>query len=290
MEMAQIEAFLRVVNEGTVSRAAVSMQRNQSTISMRVAKLERSLGAKLFERVGNRMVLTSAGQSLLPMAERMLALRLEATQRVRAATSNAAILAIGANSWSASSVLPGIVEEFHKVEPDTVLEVQVHSTPALASLLTEGRVEVAFLNPRLSNHVLKEITTVSERCVLVGPEKVEPIAVEDLFGMSFVSYTVGPLLDAQLQLQLSVGRELNVIARSNSAQFVRDLVRGGVGVAFLPQSIVAEDIRSGAVKAISIRDFEMPYWSVSLVSSRTRRPRRELRALIEIVKEGFRKR
>jgi DNA-binding transcriptional LysR family regulator len=224
------------------------------------------------------------------MAERMLALRLEATQRVRATTSNAAILAIGANSWSASSVLPGIVEEFHRVEPDTVLEVQVHSTPALASLLTEGRVEVAFLNPRLSNHVLKEITTVSERCVLVGPEELGPIAVGDLFGMSFVSYTVGPLLDAQLQLQLSVGRELNVIARSNSAQFVRALVRGGLGVAFLPQSIVTEDIRSGAVKALSIRDFEMPSWSVSLVSLRPRRPRRELRALIEIVKEGFRNR
>ncbi len=83
MEIAQLEAFVRIVTEGSITRAGIALQRNQSSISMRLAALEHSLGTMLFERSGRRLVLTAAGRAFLPYAEKILELRAESERETQ---------------------------------------------------------------------------------------------------------------------------------------------------------------------------------------------------------------
>lgn len=58
-------AFLVTAEEGTLSAAAKALGMTQSTLSRQVAALEAEMGITLFERVGQRLVLTDSGMELL---------------------------------------------------------------------------------------------------------------------------------------------------------------------------------------------------------------------------------
>ena len=140
MDIPQLEAFLKVVTEGGVSRAALSLGKSQSTVSMRIAGLESFIGAPLFQREGSRMVLTTSGKSLLPVAERIMQLREQGMRQARAAQAdNRTELSVGANTWTSSQIMVRIAEAFTTIDPGTNLQIQVHSTPALQACYLRER-------------------------------------------------------------------------------------------------------------------------------------------------------
>ncbi len=104
MTFEQLETFVRVARARSFSRAAVVLDLAQPTLSGRIAQLEGELGAPLFLRRGRAVDLTEAGRTLLPFAERMLALRSEASAETRrAATGGLGRLIFGANPHAAST-------------------------------------------------------------------------------------------------------------------------------------------------------------------------------------------
>ena len=66
MELKYLNTFQTIVGEGSFSKAAEKLSYTQSTITFQIGQLEQALGAKLFEKLGRRMVLTKAGEQLLP--------------------------------------------------------------------------------------------------------------------------------------------------------------------------------------------------------------------------------
>lgn len=73
MELRTLSYFVAVVDAGTVSAAAERVRVTQPSLSRQVRQLERELGVELFERHGGRLVLSSAGRSLVPLARDVLA-------------------------------------------------------------------------------------------------------------------------------------------------------------------------------------------------------------------------
>lgn len=86
MELRTLTYFVAVVDAGTVSAAAERVRVTQPSLSRQVRQLERDLGVDLFERHGGRLVLSSAGRGLLPLARDVLASAdaLRTAARVRA--------------------------------------------------------------------------------------------------------------------------------------------------------------------------------------------------------------
>ncbi len=64
MDLKQMQYFLRIAQEGNVTRAARQLNIVQPALSMQIAKLEKSLGKPLFYRVSRGMSLTPAGEAL----------------------------------------------------------------------------------------------------------------------------------------------------------------------------------------------------------------------------------
>src|SRR5690242_11455680 len=73
IDLDQLSAFIAITEGGTVTAAARKLHRTQSAISRRLALLEDALNARLFHRLGAKLVLTDCGRAFLPYAERAIA-------------------------------------------------------------------------------------------------------------------------------------------------------------------------------------------------------------------------
>jgi DNA-binding transcriptional LysR family regulator len=72
MDLVQLKSFAEVAERGTVAAAAQALGYTAPAVSQHLAKLEAGVGTPLFDRVGGRLALTTAGTALLPIALEML--------------------------------------------------------------------------------------------------------------------------------------------------------------------------------------------------------------------------
>ena len=72
MDLKYLETFKTIIEEGSYARAADKLGYTQSTITFQVQQLEQELSIKLFEKIGRRMQLTKAGETLIPYVEETL--------------------------------------------------------------------------------------------------------------------------------------------------------------------------------------------------------------------------
>ena len=82
MTLQQLQYFLAAVEHGSFSAAADTLHMAQPSLSEQVRRLEAELGVELFARVGRGLVLTEAGETLRPYAERVVADAEEARESV----------------------------------------------------------------------------------------------------------------------------------------------------------------------------------------------------------------
>jgi DNA-binding transcriptional LysR family regulator len=284
MDIGQLEAFLRVAAEGSVTRAAILMNKSQSTISVRIANLERYLGTRVFEQRGRRLELTSAGQALLPIAEQMLEFRQMGTELARAANTEAwSRVSVGANNVTASYLATTIARAHFATAPRVRLEIHVHSSQTLTSLLLEGRIDVAFVNPLLTTQVLRQLTSYHDRSALVRSAAFRMNG--QLADNPFLSYSLGPVKEAMRLLELAIGHRITVAVESNSSSLIHTLAMEGMGLAILPVSLIGSSLATGELKEVHVPGFNAPDWPVSFVAAPSRHFRAETRAFIDLVTE-----
>src|SRR5690242_11550146 len=112
-----LRAFVAVVDHGGFTRAARSLNRTQSAVSMQIMRLEGATATPLFERGGRAPVLTRAGEALLGYARRILDLNDEAV-RVLDGARIAGTVRLGAIDDYAACVLPEVIARFSEHYPD----------------------------------------------------------------------------------------------------------------------------------------------------------------------------
>src|SRR5262245_11569011 len=88
MEMHQLRYFVAVARTGSFSRAAEHCHVSQPSLSQQIQKLERSVGQRLFDRLGRRAALTDAGRLLLDRAQGILESVDDVERRLRDADDN----------------------------------------------------------------------------------------------------------------------------------------------------------------------------------------------------------
>jgi len=127
-----LRVFLALAQAGSLRRAARALRLGQPTVVRHLRQLERALGARLFERRPDGHRLTSAGQDLVPLAQRM-AETATAIDRRRAALSHDAggAVRVAAGEWAAHFLAPRLVR-LASTHPELTVELaEVHVEPDL---------------------------------------------------------------------------------------------------------------------------------------------------------------
>jgi DNA-binding transcriptional LysR family regulator len=146
MDFNRLLVFHTVARHLSFSRAADDLYTSQPNISRQIAKLESELGATLFDRVGNRVVLTDAGRLVEEHARRTFELNGDLTRSLNELKGlERGYLRLAAGSTSGSYILPQAIAGFLRQHPR--LDVSLHIGNSLSALqrVLQGEADLAFV-------------------------------------------------------------------------------------------------------------------------------------------------
>lgn len=142
MELKYLQTFLSIVEEGGFTKAAEKLNYTQSTITFQMGQLEQELSTKLFEKIGRRMVLTKAGEQLVPYVNEVLC----SVDKLRYFEADLADcqgdLHIGVAETQLCYRLPGIIGEFTRQTPKARLFLQSMNCYVIRDALLDGTLDL----------------------------------------------------------------------------------------------------------------------------------------------------
>ncbi len=145
MEIQQARVFLAVAREGSLSAAARRLFRTQPTVTMAVQKLEREIGARLFERVGHGVRLTGPGRLFLESVGPLIEQWDRARSRLQESGDGVVRgpVQIGAAEAALLYLLPGPIRSFLKRHPGAEVFVRHQSAEDSLAMLRQGEIDFA---------------------------------------------------------------------------------------------------------------------------------------------------
>lgn len=134
LTLRQLQIFIAVVQTGSTTAAALSVALSQSATSAALSELEAALAARLFDRVGKRLVLNDNGRALLPQARSVLdgARNIE-TEFASEGGGLGARLRLGASTTIGNYLLPALIAGYHKVLPGVGMDIAIGNTLDICS-------------------------------------------------------------------------------------------------------------------------------------------------------------
>lgn len=290
MNSDDLECFLRVATYGSLSRAAIEMGTNQSTVSRQMMRLQAAAKTRLFHRGGHGIQLTDAGHALLAYARQVTITIEEAQRAVEAFSSQGPSEAIIAAHPTIASILFGqlglrLQRQFPNTKIRFVEGVGVH----ILSLLTAGEADLAILYSQPSVTGIKVETLLTEPVWLIAPpahthigQSVPPQYLGQL-PMILPSAPHGLRMMAE---SFAHGSDvsLNVIMESNtSISVTKRLVQMGCGYTLLPLAAVQDEVATGRLRAVRLEGVHAER-NVVLAFSQNRAPLGHLRAITQIIR------
>jgi DNA-binding transcriptional LysR family regulator len=142
IDIGLVRTFLAVVELGGVTAAANSLGVSQAAASQQLKRLEETLGCRLFERVGRRLVLAPAGERLEAQARRLLALNDEVWSAMRTPSFEGEVR-LGVPYDIIASFVPPILRRFAKAQPRVRVSLVCEDSRVVRQALRSGGVDLA---------------------------------------------------------------------------------------------------------------------------------------------------
>ena len=248
MTLHQLRIFLAVAQTATLTRASKQLGLAQPSLSQQLARLEDSVGTRLFDRTRNRMELSDAGRVLLRHAQSILREVSEAEAGLRefAAGKRAIVRIAGLNSV-VKALLPDALRHCGGMRP--ALEVDIHeAAPAeVLEMLYSRQADIGLIGAdsvAQSSIGFRQVPIVEDPYVFAVPKAIRLASIRDLDGApesaarvlnSAIEFNFGT--QHTLRVQQWYQRVLpshRIVAHCRTYDVALELVRAGFGVCLVP--------------------------------------------------------
>ena len=292
MEILQLETFLAVATYGGFHRAADALRISQPAVSARISTLEESLGTRLFEREHGKFSLSIAGKALRPHAEQVLrqvAIARQAVHEMYPIAGGA--LPIAASLSICTYLLPEVLKKYQEKHPNVIVSVRSGNSSQVLKMVLDGEVDLGIA--RSLNH--PEVETIQLRddpLILVGHPRHPALArkkvrLEELESMPIISYDRGSsdwtLMNGLFRRD---GLLPNVVLEVETIEACKRMVLRKLGLAFLPQIAVVEELRRGRLCPLEITDSEPLRRSLDVILPRRRPLSKSAKELVAGLREA----
>ena len=242
MDLVDLRTFETVARLGSMSRAASELHTVQSNVTARIRALEHELGAALFERHARGVLVTPAGQRVLPIAGRIAKLVAEASSAASDEGTPSGSLRLGSLETTAALRLSPLLTEFAATYPEVRLAVSSGTTGGLLRDVVDARLDGAFVAGPVTHRELVQEPVFEEELVLVSsPAVVSPAQLADIVELRTVVFHYGCSYRQRLENYLArIGVVSSRPLEFGSLDAILSCVAAGVGVTLLPRGVVAE--------------------------------------------------
>jgi DNA-binding transcriptional LysR family regulator len=279
MELRQIRSFLSIAETLHFGRTAELIHLSQPALSLQIRALEEEVGVRLFERNRRKTTLTAAGSAFRDEAAAALSQLEQAIRRARlAASGKLGLLRIGFVSTVGSEIVPNIIRQFRKSNPEVEFSLRNILTAEQVQMVERGSLDVGFLRMPVGEHSALDVVTVHrEPFVLVVPSshklaKRKSVRLREVAGQDFVMYerTYAPGFH---DLMYGIFRDARIVPNVSQTAveipMLLSLVASGMGITIAPLSVVKHSAAS--VVACNILD-RIPMSEIGIAVRRGARP------------------
>jgi len=287
MELHQLRYFCAVARTGNFTRAAEQEHVAQPSLSQQILKLEDELGAKLFDRLGRKAMLTQFGEAFLLRAQRILRELSEAKCEIQElAGGNKGALVLGTIPTIAPYFLPLRLALFARQYPDVQVSVVEEITSVLLTRLHEGKIDIALVALPVHGDGLVCTELTREPLYAVLPEN-HPLAnsasisLRDIQDAPFILLKDGHCFrDTAVAACRRARLRPNVVFESGHFATVLAMVSAGMGLSIVPEMAVEK--RPGC-RFLPLSD-DRSYRRIGLVHLKNHFQTHSQRALVECLR------
>jgi len=241
----QLQYFVAVAEQGTVSGAAQSLSISQSAVTDAIKDLEQDLGVELFERHRRGLSITQKGHQFMRHATRILAGVSDARRSfAEEEAPQSGVLHLGVTSLVAGYVLSDLLARYRRAFPSVEVTAIEDNGDYLEHLLVGGELDVAVMV--ISN--LRDRVALQAEIFETSPYRLwlplghrlggaDIINVADIASEPLIMLTVDETEEYTGRLLGALGARPHVAFRTRSVEAVRSLVATGAGIALLPDLI-----------------------------------------------------
>jgi DNA-binding transcriptional LysR family regulator len=294
MDTRQLAAFCAVVERRSFSQAADRLGVTQPAISLQVRALEKRLGAQLLDRSGRRVEPTEAGWRLYRGAQRLLQLEEQLLDEVAAEGEGALTgeLSIGASTGPAAIVVPVLLCEFQRRNPDVKVALEVHDTQAVVELVADRELELGIVGAARRHRGVQFEPFLRDEVILICPPghpfAGRTVSIDELRGASLIVMQEGAgvrqVVEDELRRLGARLRDLDVRLELGLQESVRSAVRAGFGVTFISRTAVETDLAAGLVAEARLEGMD-GLREISLVRGTGRVATRAADAFVEFARD-----
>ena len=273
----QLKVFTAVAESLSFTRAAEVLFMTQSGVSHQIARLERGIGARLFDREGRSVSLTRAGRVLLDHAKRVfVAMENAVTATRHASDPDSGLLRIGASITACQYIVPEALREFRESFPAYSLRVTPGDGPLVTQALLDGSLDLGIVvrqqnESKLAYHELFE----DELGFLVSPlhdwARRGKVDRRELSQQRMILYnrqsTTFRLVE---QYFVRARAELRDWIELGSMEAIKELVKLGLGVSVAGRWTTRAEVRDGSLAWLTIPGATLKRnWSIAHATGRT---------------------
>ncbi|NEI72426.1 LysR family transcriptional regulator [Rhizobium lusitanum] len=256
--LAHFPVVLTVARRGGFAAAAASLNMSPSAVSHAVKVVEERLGQPLFARTTRSVSLTEAGAAFVAAVGPALATVEESIERVRSARGQVAgLLRINVPRLALPLAITSAIIEMGRLYPD--LTIEVTSDEGLIDIVAAGYDAGVRLGEMIAQDMVAVRLTQPFRAIMVAspayieerglPHSIADLSRHNCIGYRLISSAAAYDWDLQEKGQ-NVSVEVSGTVRVTDSLYARDLALEGVGIAYLFEPLVREDLRTGRLRQV----------------------------------------
>lgn len=259
MNLKQLEAFVRVAEGGSFSKAAKKLFLTQPTISAHISALEKELNVRLFVRNTKEVSLSEDGEALYPYAQQMIDLEMKIKGMFSTdIRKDVKCITIATSTIPGQYLLPEILAKFSEKYPNEQFRIIETDSAKVVEKVVGHMVDVGFTGTVLEKRHCKYIPFFNDELVIIMPDtdkyrkiKEKEKTLEWIRSEPIIMREEGSGTRKEAGKQLKKAgidvEQLNIVASIENSEVIKKSVRGGIGITIISKLAAQEEIETGAV-------------------------------------------
>jgi DNA-binding transcriptional LysR family regulator len=259
MNVFHLDVLARLMEHGSLSRAAKELGLSQPTVTVRMKTLENELGVPLINRNGSKLTVTAAGKAFYEYAQRSLRVLKDGLDHLADANGSPKVrLSVAGTPTIVTYFLPPLIGDFIRKRPDWDIPLHIGSTREVVEMLFDEVAHVGFIGGYLEHPDMVSLPIYKYPFRLVAPPE-HPLAerhVIHIFDLKNEPLLISGKDSNSSYLIHNLFREhclsINIAMELNHSDAVKRMVMAGNGIAFLPSIVVDKDIEAGKLVTLPL--------------------------------------
>jgi len=288
MDIQNFITFREVARCLNLTRAAERLGYAQPTITVQIQNMEKHFKAKLFERTGKTLKLTSDGVKLLQHADKIVEVYLRAEESFLGAQK--VNLQIGTTESLAAFFLPPYFQALRHKYPAVNLTIKPLTQGEIAQKLKNGELDLGIaIDTRISDSELQTMIIKKDELIIICPENhplqgKKEITLQELQNCDLILTEKTCTYRGALERSLKNDNiPFQIISELGNIEAIKQCVIFGMGAALLPKITVMDEINKGSLYEVSIQEGSLPQFYTQVLVHKNRHVNEPLNYLISLL-------